>query len=532
MAKYKSIVITKAGLALVAAAHSGDTIEFASIKTGNGIYDGTEVLEDMTDLKSVQQSFGITGITREDTVAKVRSVLTNEGVTEGYYHTEIGLYATDSSTNTEVLYAVVVAEDGMADYFPPYKEFPQSITLEVYVTVSGIEEGVEFTASILADTYVTVQDFEDYKTSMDESIESQKKAIDLVASNTKDYTDKEIALHTDNKENPHNVTAEQLDVVERDADYENENLIIPLLGTSGSLFCDSTIYRLNGITATLQEDGTVLLSGTATENVQVNFISNYGPGYHPWSSAIPDKELSISGLPIEPSGSTIRLVLKVGSASSITGAINNNGTWYVTDKEAIVTPSAGTYIIIYNFSLYISNGYTCPNNLVIKPMIISTSSKYYKHDENGYPIYVEPKSAGINRTGRFCIASELPAYQNLSRYQYDTMPYIPTLQQVSVGLNRLFINVVSRYMKTLFTSGTSVSASIGNGFYMIIADVAHPQGTPSAAISVVSKHPNNNYSEKTDIKTSSCVKISRSGTTVTITKSETDAYLSVSILEL
>lgn len=162
MAKYKSIVITNAGLALVAAAHSGDTIEFTAIKSGNGVYDNTEVLEEMTDLKSVKQTFGVTGITREESTIKVRSVLTNDGVTDGYYITEIGLYALDSATGTEILYAVIVAEDSMADYFPPYSESPQSVTLETYITATGVEDGVTFTASIVEGTYVTVQDFEDF----------------------------------------------------------------------------------------------------------------------------------------------------------------------------------------------------------------------------------------------------------------------------------------------------------------------------------------------------------------------------------
>ncbi|MBQ9700813.1 MAG: hypothetical protein IJV71_09365 [Lachnospiraceae bacterium] len=162
MAKYKSIVVTDSGLALVAATHSGGTIQFTAIKTGNGVYDGTEVLESVSDLKSVKQTFGISGITREEAVVKVRSVVSNEGLTEGYYLTEIGLYALDLNTGTEILYAIIIAEDDKGDYFTPYTEFPQSMTLELYITVTGAAEGVTFTASIVEGVYATVQELEEH----------------------------------------------------------------------------------------------------------------------------------------------------------------------------------------------------------------------------------------------------------------------------------------------------------------------------------------------------------------------------------
>lgn len=180
MAKYKNIVITNSGLALIAAAHSGDTIEFTNIKVGSGVYNGAEVLEDMTDLKSVQHSFGISGITRHGTVVKVRSVLSNESVTEGYYITETGLYAKDSA-GAEILFAVIIAEDNRADYFTAYLVAPQSITVEMYITVTGITEGVTFTASPIEGVYATVQDLEDFRVEVDALKKSVSDGKILVA---------------------------------------------------------------------------------------------------------------------------------------------------------------------------------------------------------------------------------------------------------------------------------------------------------------------------------------------------------------
>ena len=201
MAKYKSIVITNAGLELVAAAHSGDVIEFTGIKTGNGTYDGSEVLADMTGLKSLKQSFGITGLTSAGAVVKVRSALTNNNLATGYHITEIGLYAMDPSTSTEILYAIAVAESGMEDYLPAYADSPQSITLEIYIEATGAEN-VSFTASVIPGIYVTVEDFNDVTTEINNRINT----VNTKANETSDNLD----AHTDNKNNPHAVTKEQV----------------------------------------------------------------------------------------------------------------------------------------------------------------------------------------------------------------------------------------------------------------------------------------------------------------------------------
>lgn len=201
MAKYKSIVITNAGLELIAATHSGGTIEFTGIKTGNGTYDGTEVLADITDLKSVQQTFGITGLTRESAVIKVRSSLTNNDLAAGYYITEIGLFAMDPSTSTEILYAVVVAESGMEDYLPAYADSPQNITLEMYIAITD-SDNVSFTAAIIPGTYVTVEDFNSFSTEVDSRISSISTKVNTASDN--------LASHTSNTNNPHSVTKEQL----------------------------------------------------------------------------------------------------------------------------------------------------------------------------------------------------------------------------------------------------------------------------------------------------------------------------------
>lgn len=161
MAKYKGIVTTVAGLEMLAAACSGGNIEFTSVKTGSGVYDGTENLSGMTELKCVQQSFGVSGITRTGTKVKVRSVLSNEGLATGYKITEVGLFAKNAASS-EVLYAIIVAETGAEDYLPPYEDSPSNITMEMYFTLTETENDVVFIAEVVEGTYASAEDLQDH----------------------------------------------------------------------------------------------------------------------------------------------------------------------------------------------------------------------------------------------------------------------------------------------------------------------------------------------------------------------------------
>lgn len=162
MAKYKGIVTTDAGLELLAKACSGGSVKFTAVKTGDGVYDGTEDLSGMTALKSVKQSFGLSGVSRIGTQVRVRSVLSNEGLTTGYNITEIGLYAMDPDTGSEFLYAIIVAEAGYEDYLPPHSDSPSSITLEIYLTLTETENDVKFTAEVVAGTYASAEAFQEF----------------------------------------------------------------------------------------------------------------------------------------------------------------------------------------------------------------------------------------------------------------------------------------------------------------------------------------------------------------------------------
>ncbi len=144
MGSFYSAVMTNAGAELLAQALAGTaTLEFTSMKTGNGTYDASErttaALQERTALKSLKQSFEFTGsATLSDTGIALTAIITNADVVEGYYINEVGIYCRNAQVagSEPILYSIAVAE--VADYLPPYNgSAPTTITQSYYVTVSN-----------------------------------------------------------------------------------------------------------------------------------------------------------------------------------------------------------------------------------------------------------------------------------------------------------------------------------------------------------------------------------------------------------
>ena len=90
-------VITMKGLILDTKIRSGQAVpKFTKMKTGDGVYDGTEELSEVDALKSVRQEFGFSSIEIvDDKTVRLRSVSDNAGIADGYYISELGIFAED-----------------------------------------------------------------------------------------------------------------------------------------------------------------------------------------------------------------------------------------------------------------------------------------------------------------------------------------------------------------------------------------------------------------------------------------------------
>ncbi len=138
MARFKKAVITEKGLALVTKAQMGSTtLKFTKIATGAGSY-GDEDVSTQTGLREKKQEFSLSSISVVDNdTVKIRTVISNAGLAEGYYIREIGLFAQDPDEG-EILYSLAVAYDGQWDYLPAESEVsPSTINLDTFSSVAN-----------------------------------------------------------------------------------------------------------------------------------------------------------------------------------------------------------------------------------------------------------------------------------------------------------------------------------------------------------------------------------------------------------
>lgn len=338
MAKYKSIVVTNGGLELVAAAHNGDTIEFTAIKTGAGIYDGTEVLAEVTALKDVKQTLGISGLTKNESVIKVNTVLSNEGVDEAYKITELGLYAKDSSGN-EILYAIVTVYTGMEDYIPVYADAPTTITFELYVDANTYDKDIIFQATVIAGTYATPQDVSDAVASMTSRMGTVQSSI------MQEVNAKINDINTYLKRGPRNLLKVTLST-----------------GSTGQ-----------GVVFTVNEDKTISLSGT-----QTNF--NMADYYIGEAYLKADTEYILSGCPEGGSSATYRLKVHNKGNTSECSVDIGDGVTFTVDTD-------GVYKVSTSFMLGVNY-----DGIVLKPMI-----RLATVENDTYETYYEDAMTVVNK---------------------------------------------------------------------------------------------------------------------------------------
>jgi len=141
---FNDVVLTTKGIALLAKAQGGlCTIQLTRAVTGNGTYTAGEDLQSKTALKSQKQSFSLNSVVvQNQTNVLVKFIITNykspsEYLTQGYYVTEIGLYAQDPNEG-EILYAIATAVTNQWDWMPSYNNLiPAKITIDILTEVAN-----------------------------------------------------------------------------------------------------------------------------------------------------------------------------------------------------------------------------------------------------------------------------------------------------------------------------------------------------------------------------------------------------------
>jgi hypothetical protein len=159
LSNFTSVVIPYSGLSLINGAISGlNTLQFTSVKIGNGVYTGQENLANSKNLKSIKQIFSIESVKKkDDEYIIVRCIIKNDSVTESFNITEIGIFAKDSS-NEEKLIGITINTGG--EPFPAFSLAPRTISMDLYIQVAGASN-ITFTVDGSPGIYVTTERFEE-----------------------------------------------------------------------------------------------------------------------------------------------------------------------------------------------------------------------------------------------------------------------------------------------------------------------------------------------------------------------------------
>ena len=174
MSKYKTSKITNSGqqLLLNCLANKAE-LQFTRIAFGSGEYASDSGIVAQTALKSEKQSVSISTISvKSSNSVVVSSILSNKELEKGYRITEIGLFAKNKldTSAQEILYAICIAEDGYADYFPEYNGYaPTKILQDFYIEVADsssttilVDDSVGVSKAYLEENYYNSEQIDNF----------------------------------------------------------------------------------------------------------------------------------------------------------------------------------------------------------------------------------------------------------------------------------------------------------------------------------------------------------------------------------
>ena len=148
MADFNGTILTDKGRNLLAKALTGTALQFTKVSIGDGIWDENINPENLTDLisKKIDLPINELDITGDGT-ARLRFVLTNTGLTDGFFTREIGIYANDPDEG-EILYAVTYSNN--PDFIPSDGVVKVENVTDIYTVVSNAQN-IE---AVISDTVV------------------------------------------------------------------------------------------------------------------------------------------------------------------------------------------------------------------------------------------------------------------------------------------------------------------------------------------------------------------------------------------
>ncbi len=163
MAVYKDFKLTNKGIDLFTELLQGSgEMEFRYLAAGSGRYaegeSSQEYIRGMGSLKEERQRVPFTSVKKMDGgMVSLKADLSNQGLTESYLMTEVGIYAGIAGSEESVLYCVTTPEN--PDYMPDFSS--GRLYNVVFRTLVSIGDAEEITVVYTPDNYVSKEELQD-----------------------------------------------------------------------------------------------------------------------------------------------------------------------------------------------------------------------------------------------------------------------------------------------------------------------------------------------------------------------------------
>ena len=136
MALFRGTILTDLGKQVIAQSLTGKQFEITKVVLGDGVWDENTNPEELTSLISPKLTLPIADKEENGDTVRIRVLLTNEGVSEGFFIRELGVIAEDKTTGEEILYAVAYANP--PDYLPSNNSSTKiEVGFDIYVVVAN-----------------------------------------------------------------------------------------------------------------------------------------------------------------------------------------------------------------------------------------------------------------------------------------------------------------------------------------------------------------------------------------------------------
>lgn len=175
MAQFQNMIITRAGLDMIAQSQAGGTLIFTKGKLGDGQI-GDQSIPDLTDLINAKMSVELSSVTaKTEGHVEVRFIVDNTDLDVGFFVREVGIFAKVNDEGVEKLYGYANAgnyTNYLADKTVPIDSIITKIDLVV-----GNASNVSFTTDKSL-VYVTLEDMENALNTHDAGEDAHEPAFD------------------------------------------------------------------------------------------------------------------------------------------------------------------------------------------------------------------------------------------------------------------------------------------------------------------------------------------------------------------